>query len=200
MDEEQLKTLLGENFDGAKEFFKGQVLGNGDYVRKEMSDASINSLKKQLEDANNTIKAKMTDEEKEKASRDADKATIEDLQKQLAEQVKMTNRSSAVSNITEAIKLADIKEDDKNLSGFIDNITSSDREKTKSISKYINDMVKSAYEKGKAEATKQNLSKIGNFNANKSDVSDSKAKDSTAKRLAENNAKIKNTKSSYFKN
>lgn len=200
MDEEQLKTLLGENFDGAKEFFKNQVLGNGDYVRKEMSEANINSLKKQLEDANNTIKAKMTDEEKEKASRDADKATIQDLQKQLAEQVKMANRSSAVSNITEAIKLADIKEDDKDLNGFIDSITSSDREKTKSVSKYINDMVKSAYEKGKAEATKQNLSKIGNFNANKSDVSDSKAKDSTAKRLAENNAKIKNTKSSYFKN
>lgn len=200
MDEEQLKTLLGENFDGAKEFFKNQVLGNGDYVRKEMSEANINSLKKQLEDANNTIKAKMTDEEKEKASRDADKATIEDLQKQLAEQVKMANRSSAVSNITEAIKLAEIKEDDKNLSDFIDNITSDDREKTKSVSKYINDMVKNAYEKGKAEATKQNLSKIGNFNANKSDVSDSKAKDSTAKRLAENNAKIKNTKSNYFKN
>lgn len=200
MDEEQLKTLLGENFDGAKEFFKNQVLENGDYVRKEMSEANINSLKKQLEDANNTIKAKMTDEEKEKASRDADKATIQDLQKQLAEQVKMANRSSAVSNITEAIKLADIKEDDENLNSFIDNITSSDREKTKFVSKYVNDMVKSAYEKGKAEATKQNLSKIGNFNANKSDVSDSKAKDSTAKRLAENNAKIKNTKSSYFKN
>ena len=200
MDEEQLKALLGENFDGAKEFFKDQVLGNGDYVRKEMSDASINSLKKQLEDADNTIKAKMTDEEKEKASSDAVKATIEDLQKQLAEQIKMTKRNYEVSNITEAIKLAEIKEDDKNLSGFIDNITSDDREKTKSVSKYINDMVKNAYEKGKAEATKQNLSKIGNFNANKSDVSDSKAKDSTAKRLAENNAKIKNTKSSYFKN
>ena len=200
MDEEQLKALLGENFDGAKEFFKDQVLGNGDYVRKEMSDASINSLKKQLEDANNTIKAKMTDEEKEKASRDADKATIEDLQKQLAEQIKMTNRSYAVSNITEAIKLAEIKEDDKNLSGFIDNITSDDREKTKSVSKYINDMVKNAYEKGKAEATKQNLSKIGNFNANKSDVSGSKSNESIAKRLAESNAKMKNTKSNYFKN
>ncbi len=200
MDEEQLKTLLGENFDGAKEFFKDQVLENGDYVRKEMSDASIRSLKKQLEDANNTIKAKMTDEEKEKASRDADKATIEDLQKQLAEQIKMTNRSSAVSNITEAIKLAEIKEDDKDLCSFIDNITSSDREKTKSVSKYINDMVKNAYEKGKAEATKQNLSKIGNFNANKSDVSGSKANDSIAKRLAESNAKMKNTKSNYFKN
>lgn len=200
MDEEQLKALLGENFDGAKEFFKDQVLGNGDYVRKEMSDASITSLKKQLEDANNTIKAKMTDEEKEKASRDADKATIEDLQKQLAEQIKMTNRSSAVSNITEAIKLAEIKEDDKNLSGFIDNITSDDREKTKFVSKYINDMVKNAYEKGKAEATKQNLSRIGNFNANKSDVSGSKSNDSIAKRLAESNAKMKNTKSNYFKN
>ena len=200
MNEEQLKALLGENFDGAKEFFKDQVLGNGDYVRKEMSDASISSLKKQLEDANNTIKAKMTDEEKEKASRDADKATIEDLQKQLAEQIKMTNRSYAVSNITEAIKLADIKEDDKDLNGFIDSITSSDREKTKSVSKYINDMVKSAYEKGKDEATKQNLSKIGNFNANKSDVSGSKSNDSIAKRLAESNAKMKNTKSNYFKN
>ena len=200
MDEEQLKALLGENFDGAKDFFKNQVLGNGDYVRKEMSEASINSLKKQLEDANNTIKAKMTDEEKAQASKDADKATIESLQKQLAEQIKMTNRSSAISNITEAIKLAEIKDDDKDLNDFIDNITSENSEITKSVSKYINDMVKNAYEKGKAEAIKQNLSRIGNFNANKSDVNNQNRGNSIAQRLAEENAKTKNTKSNYFKN
>ena len=61
-------------------------------------------------------------------------------------------------------------------------------------------LCKDAYEKGKSEATKQNLSKIGGFNANGSGKgSESPDKESLATRLAKENAN-KKAESSYFKN
>ena len=67
MNEEELKALLGENFDGAKDFFKNQVLGNGDYVTKGKADAEKKALQDKLNAANQKLKENMTDDDKRKA-------------------------------------------------------------------------------------------------------------------------------------
>ena len=199
MDEEQLKQLLGENFDGAKDFFKNQVLGGGEYVRKEMADAEKAKLNQALQVANDKIKSKMSDEEKSAADAKAQQELIETLQAQLKAQTLKSNQSQALGNIAEATTLIGIKGDDKDFTKFIENISVEDADKTNEVSKYINKLVKDAYEKGKSEATKQNLGKMGNFNANSNNGSDDNKTESIATRLAkENNPQI--TKSSYFKN
>ena len=63
MDEEQLKALLGENFEGAKDFFKGQILNTGDYVNAGKAKAEKDDLQKKLNEANQKIKEKMSDDE-----------------------------------------------------------------------------------------------------------------------------------------
>ena len=63
MNEEELKALLGENFEGAKEFFKNAVLGNGDYVLKGKSDAEKKALQDKLNEANQKLKANMSEDD-----------------------------------------------------------------------------------------------------------------------------------------
>lgn len=200
MDEEQLKALLGENYDGAKDFFKDQVLGNGDYVNAGKAKAEKDELQRQLDAANQKIKDQMSDDDKKLADAAAKDQLIADLQKQLSENTIETNKSKAIGNMAEAITLIGLKSDDKDFNAFVSNIATEDANKTIETSKYISKIVKNAYEKGKSEATKQNLGKIGGFNANGSDSgSSSGSGDSIATRLAKQNSN-KTTESAYFKN
>lgn len=200
MDEEQLKALLGDNFDGAKDFFKNQVLGNGDYVNKGKAEAEKAELEKQLAAANERIKSTMTDDEKAKAAEKANLKLIEDLKAQLLQKTLEGNQSKALGNMSESLLFTDIKKDDAEFSKFIENISFEDAEKTVETSQYVSKLIKDAYEKGKAEATKQNLARIGGFNANGSNGSDSENKgESIGERLAKQNTTTVK-KSSYFKN
>lgn len=200
MDEEQLKQLLGENFDGAKDFFKGQILNTGDYVSAGKAKAEKDDLQKKLNEANQKIKEKMSDDELKQEEVAAKDKLIEQLKQQLTQNAIEANQSKAISGVAEATTLMGIKSDDKDFTSFIANIASEDSEKTTSISQYVNRMIKEAYEKGKSEATKQNLSKIGGFNANGSSKgSENPETESLATRLAKQNSN-KRTESSYFKN
>lgn len=200
MDEEKLKELLGENFEGAQDFFKNQVLGNGDYVLSGKAKAEKADLQKKLDEANQKIKEKMSDDEIKAEEVAAKDKLIESLQKQLAANTIDSNKAKAVGGIAEATTLIGLKSDDKEFNEFISNIATEDGDKTLSISKYVNKLVKEAYDKGKSEATKQNLSKIGGFNANSSGKgSESPERESLATRLAKENTN-KKVESSYFKN
>ena len=200
MDEEQLKALLGENFEGAKEFFKNSVLGNGDYVLKGKSEAEKKALQDQLNAANQKIKENMSEDDKKKAEAEAKEALIAQLQEELKGNKIDANQAKAIGNIAEATTLIGLKSDDKDFLKFIANIATENAEQTVEVSQYVNKMVKDAYEKGKAEATKQNLSKLGGFNANGSgNGSNQGAGESLATRLAKENAN-KKVQSSYFKN
>ena len=200
MDEEQLKELLGENYEGAQEFFKGKVLGGGDYVNKGKADAEKKELEQQLEEAKKQVQDRLSEEEKNQLNVKAKDDMIKQLQEQLLNNKIEANQSKAIGNVAEATTLIGVKTDDKDFTSFISNISTEDTNKTLEISKYVNKLVKDAYEKGKSEATKQNLSKIGNFNANSNDNgSSSENKESTATRLAKEftNKKIQ---SNYFQN
>ena len=200
MDEEQLKALLGENFEGAKDFFKGQILNTGDYVNAGKAKAEKDDLQKKLNEANQKIKEKMSDDELKQEEVAAKDKLIEELRKQLTANSIETNKSKAIGVVAEATTLMGIKSDDKDFTSFISNIATEDSEKTVSISQYVNKMIKEAYEKGKSEATKQNLSKIGGFNANGSSNGSEKPEgESLATRLAKENSN-KKVQSSYFKN
>lgn len=200
MNEEELKALLGENFDNAKDFFKNQVLGNGDYVTKGKAEADVKALQTKLNEANEKIKANMTDEETKVAEAKAKDDLIAQLQAELSGNKIEANQAKALGNITEATTLVGVKSDDKDLVKFIENIATEDSEKTIEISQYVSKVVKDAYEKGKSEATKQNLGKLGGFNANGgTNNSENDNKESTAERLAKEFS-TKNIKSNYFKN
>ena len=156
MNEEELKALLGENFEGAKEFFKNAVLGNGDYVLKGKSDAEKKALQDKLNEANQKLKANMSEDDQRKADAEAKDALIAQLQEQLKGSKISANQATAIGNIAEATTLIGLKSDDKDLVKFIANIATEDAEKTVEVSQYVNKIIKDAYEKGKAEATKQN--------------------------------------------
>lgn len=199
MNEEELKALLGENFEGAKEFFKNAVLGNGDYVLKGKSDAEKKALQDKLNEANQKLKANMSEDDQRKADAEAKDALIAQLQEQLKGSKISANQATAIGNIAEATTLIGLKSDDKDLAKFIANIATEDAEKTAEVSQYVNKIIKDAYEKGKAEATKQNLGKLGGFNANGSGNSVDGEKPSLAERLAKENV-AKKAQSNYFKN
>lgn len=199
MNEEELKALLGENFDGAKDFFKNQVLGNGDYVTKGKADAEKKALQDKLNAANQKLKESMTDDDKRKADEAAKDALIAQLQEELKGNKIDANQAKALGNVAEAVNLIGLKSDDKDFLKFIANIATEDAEQTVEVSQYVNKIVKDAYEKGKAEATKQNLGKLGGFNANGSGNSGEGDKPSLAERLAKENV-AKKAQSNYFKN
>ena len=199
MNEEELKALLGENFDGAKDFFKNQVLGNGDYVTKGKADAEKKALQDKLNAANQKLKESMTDDDKRKADEAAKDALIAQLQEELKGNKIDANQAKALGNVAEAVNLIGLKSDDKDFLKFIANIATENAEQTVEVSQYVNKIVKDAYEKGKAEATKQNLGKLGGFNANGSGNSGEGDKPSLAERLAKENV-AKKAQSNYFKN
>lgn len=167
--EELIKELMGESYhegltgDEIQTFFKNNVLNSGDYVRKEMADAEKKKLLAQIKEKENALKSKLTDDEKKSADEQARLQEIEDLKKQLLENKVSSNSYKALGLTAEARINANIKDDDTDFAKFIENIVSEDETKTKEISSYVNKIVKAAYEKGKADMTKDKMAKMGNF-------------------------------------
>ena len=177
--EEEIKELLGDSYQEGmsakdiQEAFNKMLLNSGKYVNKDNADAQQRKLEKQLNDKiqaledekkalNDSLTNKMTDEEKVKAAQAKKDEEFEEMRKLLAQSRLDANTSSFMSNISEAKKLAQIEDEDDDFSNFISNaVIVDDKEKNNSISKYINAMVKKAYEKGKADATKEDLGKMG---------------------------------------
>lgn len=206
--EEQLKALLGENYhegmtaEEVQTYFQGlgkkEVLESGKYVNKEKSDADINNLKQQLTEKEKALQSKMTDEEKAALAQAAKDQQIEELKALLAKNTLSTNNYKALGLTAEARQNADIKDDDTEFSEFLSNIVSDDEDKTTKVSSYVNKIVKAAYEKGKADATKTKMAGMGNFNKNENNDGDGKNDGSLGSRLAKGN-RIDSSKNPYFK-
>lgn len=205
--EEELKKILGENYHEGmtaaevQTYFQGlgkkEVLESGKYVNKEMSDADINKLKQQLDEKEKALQNKMTDEEKAALAQAAKDKELQELKDLLAKNTISANNYKALGLTAEARQNADIKDDDTEFSEFLTNIVSDDEEKTTKVSSYVNKIVKAAYEKGKADATKQKMAGMGNFNKNENNDEDGE-KGSLGARLAKGN-RIEASKNPYFK-
>lgn len=163
-----LEEIMGSSYradmttDEVVAHFKNQLLSGGEYVSKAKADAEKADSAKQIADLQNKLNGNLTDEEKRAKE-------MEDLIKEV-EALRESGRLSKIETaklkaqgaLAEMRITLDIKEDDKEYKSFMENISGEDSTKTESISKYINKLVKDAYEKGKSESTKKNLGAMGN--------------------------------------
>lgn len=203
--DEIMKQILGDAYkedmtqEEIQAFFKNQVLGSGNYVNKDAADAEKRKIQEALDKANKDLQSKMSDDEKKEA---ADKALQEQL-KELQEQLlkgKISNAEYKAMSITAKSRLnSGIADEDKEFGEFISSIATEDEEKTSKIANYINTLVEKAYEKGKADITKEKLGKMGNFkNGSNGEGGDGKSEaEERAERLAKANVSVKKEQS-YF--
>lgn len=202
--EEQIRELLGESYhegitnEEIQTFFKNSILGDGTYIRKELAEAEKKKLQNKLQEKDNALKEKLTDEEKKKAAEIAKDQELEELRAKLLENTISSNSYKAIGLTAEARINANIKEDDSEFKEFIANISSEDEAKTEKISSYVNKIVKAAYEKGKADITKEKMAKMATFKSKTTDDDDNPNKGIGA-RLAQNSIK-KVKENNYFKN
>lgn len=206
--EDEIKELLGENYQegmsakDVQEAFNKMLLGTGRYVNKDNADAQQRKLeedyKKQIAELNQTINNKMTDDEKIKAAQEQRDKEFEEMKKMLEQSRIDASLLSFKSNVSEAKTLAGIEDDDSDFSDFISNAVLEDKEKNNSVSKYINSIVKKAYEKGKSDAVKEGLGKMGKDGKGSQGDDDGETEvDQKIKTITENMAKKK--ESYYFK-
>lgn len=206
--EDEIKELLGENYQegmsakDVQEAFNKMLLGTGRYVNKDNADAQQRKLeedyKKQIAELNQTINNKMTDDEKIKAAQEQRDKEFEEMKKMLEQSRIDASLLSFKSNVSEAKTLAGIEDDDSDFSEFISNAVLEDKEKNNSVSKYINSIVKKAYEKGKSDAVKEGLGKMGKDGKGSQGDNDGETEvDQKIKTITEGMAKKK--ESYYFK-
>lgn len=163
-----LEEIMGSSYradmtaDEVVAHFKNQVLSTGEYVSKAKADADKADSAKQIADLQNKLNGNLTDEEKRAKEFEEMKAELETLRESGRLSKIETAQLKAKSALAEARVTLDIKEDDKDYKAFMENISGEDTVKTENISKYINKLVKDAYEKGKSESTKKNLGAMGN--------------------------------------
>ena len=199
----ELQKLMGDSYkegltvEDITNFMKGKNfadLSQGGYVDVNKYNSEIANLNKTITDKDNLIKtkdnelkSKMSDEDLVKAAQKEKDDEIERLKAMLSANTLTTNKSTANSSLAEGLNLIGIKSDDKDYSSFIENIATEDAEKTNSVAKYVNKLIKDAYEKGKKDSTKDAMGEFG-----KQRGSSGQGKDeigALGKQLAQNSAK-----------
>lgn len=168
-----LKELLGADFkegitaDEVNSILERRLLSTGRYENKEKVDAErlaseqkYADLEEQLKEQ---LKGKMTDEELVKNEKAELEKQLEEVKSLLKAEKKSGSRSKAEAGIMEAKTLLGIKSEDKDFNDFLDSISFEDSAISTKTSSYVMKMVKDAYEKGKAEATKDSLGEMGNM-------------------------------------
>lgn len=162
-----LKEILGEDYkenmtdDEINAAMEKKWLASGKYEYKEKVDAERKKSAAKTKELEEKIKAKMSDDELS-AKEVADlKAKIEELENEKAENNRKYSRTVAERNLSEAKGLLEIKDNDKEFDEFLASISGEDSEISSKTSTYITKLIKDAYEKGKAKATKESLGDMG---------------------------------------
>lgn len=199
-----LEEIMGTSYradmtaEEVKSFFKSEILGTGEYVSKAKADAADRANKQKIADLQAKVQGNLTDEELKAQEREALEARIRELEEsQKLSKIEAANLK-AQGSLSEARVLMGIADDDKDFKKFIDNISVEDSVKTESIGKYINKLIKDAYEKGQSNATKNSLGKMGNQNVGGKDSGD-KGKDiALVEAMNASRPKVKEFKKSNF--
>lgn len=164
-----LKELLGADFkegitaEEVNSIMEKRLLSTGRYENKEKVDAERTASKKKYADLEAQLKGKMTDDELTKNEKAELEKQLEEVKSLLKAEKKSGSRSKAEAGIMEAKTLLGIKSEDKDFNDFLDSISFEDSAISTKTSSYVMKMVKDAYEKGKAEATKDSLGEMGNM-------------------------------------
>ena len=162
-----LEELLGENYkegitaDEIKEIYKNQILGGGEYVKKEDMTAVNKKNEDLIKDLKKQLKDKMTDGEKTDTEKQDLLDKIAELEETNRNNKVQMSRAKAEGELNGIKSILELKENDKEFSELIENISGEDIEKSNKIGAYIAKIVNSAYEKGKAAATKTSLGEMG---------------------------------------
>lgn len=163
-----LEEIMGSSYradmtqDEVTAYFKNQVLSGGEYVSKAKADADKSDSAKKIAELEAKLNGNLSDEDRKAKELEDLKAELEALRESGRLSKIETAKLKAQGVLAEMRITLDIKEDDKEYKTFMENISGEDSAKTESISKYINKLVKDAYEKGKSESTKKNLGTMGN--------------------------------------
>lgn len=165
-----LEEIMGTSYredmtaEEVNSYFKKQLLSTGEYVSSEKAKADKEDSAKTIKELQAKLQGTMSEEDLRNAEVEALKAQIETMKESQKQSKIETAKLKAQGTLAESTVLMGIASDDKDYKKFLDNISDEDSVKTESISKYINKLIKDAYEKGKSEATKKNLGSMGNQN------------------------------------
>ena len=189
--EEILKELMGDAYkedmskNDVSTFFKKQVLSTGNYENVDKSKAEKKELNDKIAELQAQLEEKMSDDDKKKKEEADTKKLIESLQKQLSESRANQSKMAALSVLAEAKIKAGIADDDEDFDKFVTGISFEDSEKTSEISKYVSQIVSSAFEAGKSEAVKNKLGKMGAFKEGDGNSKDNADEGAFGKELAQ---------------
>lgn len=162
-----LKEILGEDYredmtdEEITSAMEKKVLASGKYENKEKVDAERRKATERQKELEDKIKAKMSDDELSAKEVEDLKAKIESLETEKRENSIRHSKSIATANMSEAKSILEIKDKDKDYEEFINAISGEDSDVSSKTSSYIMKMIKDAYEKGKATATKTTLGNLG---------------------------------------
>lgn len=164
-----LQEMLGDSFhegmtiDEINTALSGRKfadLSTGQYVDKNKYNADIQAKDDALKKANEALNAKTANEAKFNSANDSNLAKIQELETIIKNQTISANRDK-VQNLTTDVKtILGIKDDDESYISLLDTLSKGEADETRTLASYINKLVKDSYEKGKNDATKDNL---GNF-------------------------------------
>lgn len=167
---ENLKGLLGEAYhDGitaeeVNNFFAGKNfadLSTGQYVDKNKYDRDVQALNTTITEKQNALNAKLTDDERASQEREQDKQEIRRLTDLLKQNTVTGNKGLAMNATSNVKSILGLTDDDAEYDKFINNIVSDDSSKTNAIAKYVAKIANDAYNKGKTDATKDNMGNFG---------------------------------------
>lgn len=162
-----LKEILGEDYkedmtdDEINTAMEKKLLSTGKYENKDKVDAERRKAaddKKALEEK---IKSKLSDDELSKKEMEDLKAELEAMKAEKIENSKKYSKTISSSNLSEARTLLELKDNDKEFDELLDAISVEDSDVSIKTSSYIMKLIKNAYEKGKALATKESLGEMG---------------------------------------
>lgn len=175
-----LKELLGADYtenmsvsdiDNILSTKKIADLSTGQYVGKDKYNTDIKNLQQVIASKDTELQGKLTDSEKEQQEKLAKDNKIAELEKLVKQQQIENNKNKSIATVSEAKNILDIKDDDKEYISFIDNVSNCDSDIAFNISSYFNKIIKDAYTKGKNDAVKDNLGKMGQTKGNSSNGS-----------------------------
>lgn len=170
-----LKEMLGDAykegmaFEEVSNFFEGKKfadLSTGNYVDKNKYESEVNTLKTQLSEKDTALKNRMSDDEKVKLAQQEKDAEIERLKTMLTNNTISGNKNTVNGITLSAREILGLDANDESYVAFVDNITTEDSTKSSNIATYVSKLVKDAYEKGKKDATKEDMSNLGKGKGN----------------------------------
>lgn len=162
-----LKEILGDDYredmtdDEISTAMEKKFLASGKYENKDKVDAERRKYAEDKKALEAKIKSKLSDDELSKKEVEDLKAEIEAIKAEKAESDKRNSKTISSANMAEAKTLLEIKDNDKEFEEFLNTISGEDSDLSAKTSSYVMKLVKNAYEKGKALATKTSLGEMG---------------------------------------